>query len=133
MRSPKFNKGAWEIERERFRIERPNPPPDEKMEPLGASVPGVLKSMGLECKWREHAVAEKWPEIVGPQIAAQTRPAFVNRGILTVYVSHPAWLSDLQRFHRNTILERLQRALPEENICSIRFLISPNDPTEERG
>ncbi len=133
MRNTKFNRGAWELERERFRIERSDPPPDEKVEPVGATVPAVLKSMGLEREWRQHAVTEKWPEVVGPQIAAQTRPAFMNRGVLTVYVSHPAWLSDLQRFHRNTILERLQRALPKENIRSIRFQISPNDPTAERG
>ena len=129
MRKRHFNRGAWELQRERFRIERPEPLPEGAAESLEQIVPAVIKSMGLGQPWRGHALTTKWPEIVGPQIAAQTQPVRLQRGVLVVYVSHPAWLSDLERFHKPTILSRLQKEFPQEMIRQIRFQIAPQEPT----
>lgn len=122
-----FNRGAWEVQRERFRIDRAEPWPTDQAESFKSLISRVLKSMGLAQEWREHALIQKWPQIVGPQIAAHAQPARLQRGVVVIYVSHPTWLSELERFHKQTILSRLQKEFPEENIRQIRFQIAPYD------
>jgi predicted nucleic acid-binding Zn ribbon protein len=124
MRSKKFNRGAWALQRERFRIAQSEPLPDNNLTPIQDVVPAFLKSLGLDQQWREQAVVEKWADIVGPQIAAQTRPAQLQRGVLTVFVTHPTWLSELERFHKETILRRLQKQCPSAQVRALRFQIS---------
>lgn len=127
MRRRKFNPGSWELQRERFQIERAEPPPDGDAVAIEQIVPAVLKSAKLEPSWQEQSVVEKWGEIVGPQIAAQTRPVQLQNGVLTVSVSHPIWLSELERFHKETILRRIKEQCPASRVTRLRFQIA-HDP-----
>jgi predicted nucleic acid-binding Zn ribbon protein len=60
-----------------------------------------------------------WAEIVGPAVAAQTRPVSMQRHVLQVATSSAAWAQNLA-FERHRILEKLNTRLPLE-LTDIRF------------
>ncbi|NCA82035.1 MAG: DUF721 domain-containing protein [Opitutae bacterium] len=124
-----YNKGQWQVARERFRIEAFAPPaPDAGATPLGALIPGALKGMKLDAHAQVSRIAEAWPELVGPQLAANTRPAHLENKLLTVFVSHPMWLFELRGAPAAEILARLQAQCGKNEIKNIRWSINPDPP-----
>ena len=125
-RRPRYNKGQWELTRERFRIPDPTPPaPALDARPLGDFVSGVLKGMKLANHAQVSDMAAAWPEIVGPQLAANTRPGHLENRLLTVFVSHPAWLMELRGAPATEILGRLQARFGKTTIANLRWSIDP--------
>ncbi len=124
-----YNRGRWEVARERFRIADYAPPaPDADAFPLGALIPDALKGMKLDAHAQVAQIAAGWPGIVGPQLAANTRPAHLENKILAIYVSHPAWLFELRGAPSAEILARLQAKYGKSRIQNIRFAIDPDPP-----
>lgn len=64
-------------------------------------------------------VIQCWPEVVGPIVAAQTRPLSLQRSILRVATSSAAWAQNLV-FERQRILEKLNNQLSLA-LTDIRF------------
>lgn len=126
MRGRKYNKGQWELQRERLRLPPSDPPAEDDVHAVSHVVEGVLRSWGLESRLREQEIAECWRDIVGPQIAAHTHPGKLEDQVLTVYVSHPVWLFELERWHKETILERLRQRFASLHVRDLRFRISPD-------
>lgn len=58
-------------------------------------------------------VMRRWPEVVGPLLAAQTEPVKYRRGTLFVTCTGSAWANEL-RLRSEQILERLN-ALAEDD------------------
>ncbi|MCE9637335.1 MAG: DUF721 domain-containing protein [Planctomycetes bacterium] len=58
-------------------------------------------------------VAVAWERAAGPELATETRPATLQRGVLTVEVRSTALLSELQSFRRDELLARLIEAEAE--------------------
>ena len=124
-----YNKGQWQVARERFRIVDYAPPaPDAGATPLGALIPGALKGMKLDAHAQVSRIAEAWPELVGPQLAANTKPAHLENKLLTVFVSHPMWLFELRGAPAAEILARLQARFGKNEIQNIRWSIDPDPP-----
>ena len=73
-------------------------------------------------------IAACWSELVGPQLAANTRPAHLENKLLAIHVSHPAWLMELRGAPSAEILARLQARFGRNLIQNIRFAIDPNPP-----
>ena len=125
-RRPRYNKGQWQLTRERFQIADPAPPvPPADAKPLGDFVSGVLKGMNLADHAHVSDIAAAWPGIVGPQIAANSRPAHIDNRLLTVFVSHPAWLMELRGAHSAEILARLQARFGKTIVANLRWSIDP--------
>lgn len=65
-------------------------------EALGPLLDAWLARSGLAQRIEVSEVVERWPELVGPQIAAVTRAEAVNtQGTLWVRVSSSAWANEL--------------------------------------
>lgn len=75
-------------------------------QPLTAALGGLLSARG----WRDRAaigsVFGNWPEIVGPQLAAHTKPESFDEGELTVVADSDAWATQL-RLLAPQLLKRL--------------------------
>ena len=124
-----YNKGQWQVSRERFHIEDFEPPaPDAGALPLGAWIPEALKGMKLDAHAQVSLIAAGWPEIVGPQLAPNTKPAHIENKILVVYVSHPAWLFELRGAPAAEILARVQAKFGKNAVKNIRWSIDPDPP-----
>ena len=61
-----------------------------KFTPVGEVLPAVLRSLGLEKKFRELRLLEVWPDVVGPEISARTRPTRIEHKVLFVHVETTA-------------------------------------------
>jgi len=70
---------------------------------------------------QEHAIANKWVELVGEQIAAHTQPLSLKDGLLNVVVASAAWLNELSLL-RGPIVQRINELLGENTVAAIRLL-----------
>jgi len=55
----------------------------------------VLESLKIEDKLKDYAVIQKWPEIVGENIARHTRATGIDDANLYVMVDNPVWKAQL--------------------------------------
>ncbi len=63
---------------------------------LGQALESWLDRQGLDRRFDLVEAVERWPEVVGPQIAAVTRAETVNAdGTLWVRVTSSAWANEL--------------------------------------
>jgi len=58
-------------------------------------------------RWR---LEQEWADVVGPTISGQTVPCAFEKGILFIYVKHPAWAQEL-RFFQDSIKEKVNTHL----------------------
>lgn len=65
-----------------------------------------------------------WECTVGPEIANNARPAAINANLLLVHVTNSTWLHHL-RFLEKDIIDRLNQALNENRVQSLKFKIGP--------
>ena len=124
-----YDKGQWQVARERFHIAADAPPaPDAGALPIGSLIPEVFKGMKLDAHAQVARIAAAWPEIVGPQLAGNTRPAQLENKILLVYVSHPAWIMELRGPMTAEILRRLQAKFGANDLKNLRLAVDPEPP-----
>lgn len=90
---------------------------------IGDIIPGILGRMGLTQRVKEASIVTDWEQIVGKIIAKHCQPVALDKAVLTVYVDSSPWLSELQRFSKNIILQKLQNKLGEKHVKDIKFKI----------
>jgi predicted nucleic acid-binding Zn ribbon protein len=121
-----FNAGAWQVQRERFRLEKDAPAPAEHIVPMAEAVAEMMSKLGLDDRLWEQQLLSEWEVFVGPQVAKQTRPGRIQRGVLSIFVSHPTWLAELERSGKQHILKNLQERFGTEKIRSVRLQLDPD-------
>ncbi|MBM3824454.1 MAG: DUF721 domain-containing protein [Verrucomicrobia bacterium] len=87
----------------------------------GDIMPSVLKAIRMDRRQTEAEVAKAWTRLVDPAVAAHAQPAGLAKGTLFVTVDNSAWLSEIVRYRRKEILERLQLAFGKQMIARISF------------
>lgn len=90
---------------------------------IGDVLPQVLSSMRLEQKLAESQIQSVWSRVIDPTIAAHARPVGLARGTLFVTVDSNTWLSEIVRYRRHEILERLQLAAGKATVQRISFRV----------
>lgn len=121
MRRRKYNRGSWALQRERHRIEAATPPADFSVKDIATALSPLLQNLGLDADFWERQLLADWPALVGPQVAAHTRPARVEYGVLVVAVDHSIWLNELSRYHKATLLKKLKERYGEGRVRDLRF------------
>ncbi len=86
-------------------------------------MPNVMKRLGLDQRRREAEVAKVWRNLIDPSVTAHAQPAGIHKGTLFVNVDSNVWLSEIVRYRRHEILERLQNAFGAEFIARISFRV----------
>ena len=87
---------------------------------IGDFLPSVLKSLGLEQRFKEQQLIARWPTVVGPDIAARSSARRIEGGVLYVHVDHGAWMQELH-FIEKDLLRKLRSAVPGVPLKQIRF------------
>ena len=67
---------------------------------------------------RQAQIKLRWDEIVGPEIAARTRPVHLSRGRLLVECDHDVWRTELS-FLKPEILKRIAEVQGEGAVKEI--------------
>lgn len=69
-----------------------------------------------------------WAGIVGTRLAAHSRVADIDKGILIVEAEHPGWIQLLQ-LRQSSILEATEKRYPEFRLKGIAFRLIENRDT----
>lgn len=81
----------------------------------------VLKDLKMDSRLAEIEVVKVWNSLLDPEIVAHAQPANLHKGTLFVTVDSSAWLSEIVRYRRKEILNRLQLSFGKSLIQRISF------------
>ncbi len=101
-------------------------PPVERAQTLharaaGAVLPGVLKELRMERRQAEAEVVKVWNGLLDPAIVTHAQPTGLRNGTLFVGVDSSVWLSEIVRYRRKEILDRLQLSFGHDLVRKISF------------
>jgi len=83
----------------------------------------VLGDMKIDSRRAEIEIVKVWNSLLDPAIVAHAQPANLHKGTLFVNVDSNAWLSEIVRYRRKEILNRLQLSFGKNYIQKISFRI----------
>jgi predicted nucleic acid-binding Zn ribbon protein len=86
-------------------------------------IPRLLKDLRLDVRQGEAEIVKVWNSLIDPVITAHAQPAGIRNGTLFVTVDSSAWLSEIVRYRRKEILDRLQHSFGRAVIQKISFRI----------
>ena len=112
----------WELARERFHLEDPFPTPERRQEKIiSSNLAEILQEEAPEIVSLPKIISERWPVIVGEQLAKHTCPSHLKNGILYVHADHPGWLTELRRLPKAHILKKISSVPDIPEIREVRF------------
>ncbi len=80
-----------------------------------------MKDMRIEARQGEAEIVKVWNELLDPVITAHAQPANLHKGTLFVNVDSNVWLSEIVRYRRKEILDRMQHSFGKTLIQKISF------------
>ncbi|MGD1088772.1 MAG: DUF721 domain-containing protein [Verrucomicrobiota bacterium] len=89
----------------------------------GDVLPKVMTDLRIEARQGEAEVVKVWNSLLDPNLTAHAQPANLRNGTLFVNVDNSAWLSEIVRYRRKEILDRLQHSFGKNLVQRISFRI----------
>jgi len=80
-------------------------------QPVATVMPKVLTDLRIDRRQSEAEVLKVWNTLLDPNITAHAQPTGLRNGTLFVAVDSNVWLSEIVRYRRKEILDRLQHSL----------------------
>jgi hypothetical protein len=94
-----------------------------RVKSAGSVMPGVLKDLRIDSRRAEVEIVKVWNSLIDPNIVAHAQPIGIRKGTLFVVVDSSVWLSEIVRYHRKEILDRLQHSFGRDLIAKISYRI----------
>jgi predicted nucleic acid-binding Zn ribbon protein len=88
---------------------------------VSAVLPRVLSEMRIDRRRAEAEVVKVWNDLLDSTIVAHAQPTGLHKGTLFVAVDSSVWLSEIVRYRRKEILDRLQHSFGRDMIRKISF------------
>jgi predicted nucleic acid-binding Zn ribbon protein len=89
----------------------------------GKVVSKVLADLKMDSRRADIEIVKVWNSLLDPNITAHAQPANLHKGTLFVNVDSSAWLSEIVRYRRKEILDRLQHSFGKNLIQKISFRV----------
>jgi predicted nucleic acid-binding Zn ribbon protein len=89
----------------------------------GSVMPQLLKELRIDSRQAEVEIVKVWNNLIDPTIVAHAQPVGVRKGTLFVTVDSSVWLSEIVRYRRKEILDRLQHSFGRDVIAKISYRI----------
>jgi predicted nucleic acid-binding Zn ribbon protein len=86
-------------------------------------VPHLLKDLRIDSRQAEVEIVKVWNNLIDPTIVAHAQPIGLRKGTLFVIVDSSVWLSEIVRYRRKEILDRLQHSFGRDVIAKISYRI----------
>jgi hypothetical protein len=90
---------------------------------VGDVLPRVTQDLHMDQRRAEAEVVKVWNSLIDPNIVAHAQPVGVRKGTLFVTVDSSVWLSEIVRYRRKEILDRLQHSFGRNLIQRISFRV----------
>ncbi len=94
-----------------------------RAQPASAVLPRVLSDLRLDRRRTEAEVVKVWNHLLDPDIVAHAQPTGLRKGTLFVAVDSSVWLSEIVRYRRKEILDRLHHSFGRDFIARISFRV----------
>ena len=88
-----------------------------------AVLPTLMKELRMDARQGEAEIVKVWNDLLDPNITAHAQPANLHKGTLFVNVDSSVWLTEIVRYRRKEILDRLQHSFGRTMIQKISFRI----------
>ena len=98
---------------------RPRRPRRDDPQPLTTAIPGLIGDQGWQTAAAVGSVFGRWPQIVGADLAAHTRPDRFTDGELLVRADSTAWATQV-RLLAGTLVRRLNSELGEGTVTRVK-------------
>ena len=92
-------------------------------QPVSAVLPRVLADLRMDSRRAEAEVVKVWNNLLDPNVIAHAQPTGIRKGTLFVTVDSSVWLSEIVRYRRKEILDRLQHSFGRDFIAKISFRV----------
>ena len=89
----------------------------------GDVLPSLMKELRLDARQAEAELVKVWNSLIDPVVTAHAQPANLHKGTLFVNVDSSVWLTEIVRYRRKEIIERLQYSFGKSVIQKISFRI----------
>jgi predicted nucleic acid-binding Zn ribbon protein len=86
-------------------------------------VSNVLGDLKMDSRRAEIEIVKVWNSLLDPNIVAHAQPANLRNGTLFVRVNNSVWLSEIVRYRRKEILDRLQHSFGKNYIQKISYRV----------
>jgi predicted nucleic acid-binding Zn ribbon protein len=100
------------------RARRPARTRREDPQPLSTALDGLLADQGWQTEAAVGSVFGRWDQLVGPDVAAHTRPEQFNNGELVVVADSAAWATQM-RLLTSAVLRRLNTELGHGTVTRV--------------
>ena len=90
---------------------------------LNAVLPKVLSELRIDRRRIEAEVVKVWNNLLDPTITSHAQPTGLRNGTLFVNVDSNVWLSEIVRYRRKEILDRLQHSFGRDFIARISYRV----------
>jgi len=84
----------------------------------------VLRRCGLQERLTERSTLDKWPEVVGPEIASHSQALDLVDGLLVIDADHGAWRQELTLLVP-TIIEKFNDLCGADTVTEIQWRHRP--------
>jgi predicted nucleic acid-binding Zn ribbon protein len=98
---------------------RPRRPRRDDPQPLTTAIHGLIGDQGWQTEAALGSVFGRWPQIVGADLAAHTRPERFTDGELLVIADSTAWATQV-RLLAGTLVRRLNSELGEGTVTRVK-------------
>ena len=134
MRKQAFDRGRWQVYRERCHLRELTPPSASSgVIPVGNVLAGIMKTLdGPVPPWFRD-ITEEWTSLAGATEAKHARPGRYEDGTLIVFVDGAVWLNELKRYWRVEMLRKLQDRFGIKTIAKLVLQPDPDLRETERG
>ena len=89
----------------------------------GDVLPKLMKDLRMDDRRAEAELVKVWNSLIDPNLTAHAQPHNLYKGTLFVNVDTSVWLSEIVRYRRKEILDRLQHSFGKNLIQKISFRI----------
>ena len=98
---------------------------------IGDAVDAIVADRGWDVDVAAGSVMGRWPQIVGPELAAHVAPVTFEDGVLTVRCESTAWATQL-RLMQSQLLARITEDIGAGVVVELR-IVGPSAPSWARG
>ncbi len=86
-------------------------------------LPKLMKDLRMADRRAEAELVSVWNSLIDPNLTAHAQPHNLHKGTLFVNVDSSVWLTEIVRYRRKEILDRLQHSFGKNLIQKISFRI----------
>lgn len=89
----------------------------------GDVIPKLFSELRIDQRQAEAEIVRVWNSLIDPAIVAHAQPSGVRKGTLFVTVDSSVWLSEIVRYRRKEILDRLRHSFGPTLIQKISYRV----------